>query len=446
MDRITIEFEWISPEGARGPELRATWAYLRIRVGNEVVTRVEDTVAHSVRLGVYGPLYPLAEWIVSNWWSLLHEVMSPKRKDERDYALRHDVGEAAEGYALPSLRCQPEGERTALVWRKRDLTSQHVCFLDEGHAVVSTRQLEDELRSFICAVVTRLEDEGVADTFLAAEWNAINAADADEQDYCRALGRLGLDPYAPESELIGHAVIGLSEQLPAQAFDEFLAVANARELETQGNQLLRFFTEARTRDIDVPSLRALKEQAKGLVTEALDEPFPWDRGYAFARGLRALLGTASANPVPDVGALGTLFQVQPDVWENVVTRTNGMSAFLSAAVGRMRNDAPCFAIKPVRTHPGQVFLLCRALYEYLATPEPAVAVVTEAHSERQKRSRAFAAEFLAPAAQLAALIDSAVVTHDDIEDLAARFGVSAWVIRLQIANHQLATLPFMEQA
>lgn len=76
MNQLTFDFEWKDPGGARGPELSATWARLEIRVGDVPVTRVDDLRARSVRNAIYGPLYPVAEWIVSNWWSLLYEVPS----------------------------------------------------------------------------------------------------------------------------------------------------------------------------------------------------------------------------------------------------------------------------------------------------------------------------------------------------------------------------------
>lgn len=210
MTDFSIDFEWVSPEGARGAELRATWANLRIRVGNELVTRLEDLTTNSMRSGVYGPLYPLAEWIVLHWWSLLYEVYQPKRTTESDYNQRHNFAAAAEGFALPWLQCTPEGRQTHLQWRRRHLSLYNVHFINEGQCYVSSRQFENELRRFIEAVITRLEDEGVPDTLLAEEWNAINAADAAEQQYCAALGRLGLDPYAPESEEAGQTVIKLA--------------------------------------------------------------------------------------------------------------------------------------------------------------------------------------------------------------------------------------------
>lgn len=440
MPELHMDFEWVSPEGARGPELRATWARLRVTVGDEDVTRVEDLVSHGTCGGVYGPLYPVAEWIVTNWWFLLHEVTSPDKDSSKEYARRHNLAAAAEGFSLPSLTIKPEGQRTVLHWSRRRLPRHDIQFINENKAIVDTNQLEAELRSFIQAVVTRLEDEGVHGTLLAEEWQAINDADDEERAYCAALGRLGLDPYAPESEATGHAVISLAEQLPPHVFDEFMYTADVLELEAQGASLTRFLTEAGALELDLPALRRLKEDTRSLAAQASGQTLPWDQGYVFAQGLRALLNGSATPPVSTLADLGILLSAPPDTWASAVSATNGMSSFLKAAVGAMRTQSPFFAIAPDRNETGRVFLLCLALYEYLTTPEPSAAVVTNAASEQQKRNRAFAAEFLAPAALLRDNIQKRVIGNDDITDLAALFGTSEYVIRHQIRNHKLAEI------
>lgn len=83
--------------------------------------------------------------------------------------------------------------------------------------------------------------------------------------------------------------------------------------------------------------------------------------------------------------------------------------------------------------------VCRALFEYLVVPQPeSVALVTPTYSERQKRNRAFSAEFVAPAEQLRQVIKGPVVTEEEIQEVAAQFGTSEYVIRHQIIDHDLA--------
>jgi hypothetical protein len=57
MSGLRFEFEWESPLGSGGPELRAMWAHLAITVNGIPVTQVHDT-ARSVRDGILSPALP----------------------------------------------------------------------------------------------------------------------------------------------------------------------------------------------------------------------------------------------------------------------------------------------------------------------------------------------------------------------------------------------------
>jgi Zn-dependent peptidase ImmA (M78 family) len=116
-----------------------------------------------------------------------------------------------------------------------------------------------------------------------------------------------------------------------------------------------------------------------------------------------------------------------------------MWRFLNAVVARTPSESPYFAVQR-RHEAGTVFTLCRALFEYLIANDASVAIVTQTYSERQKRNRAFAAEFIAPAQRLRESINTKIVTEEDIQDLALSFGTSDFVIRHQIQNHRLARI------
>jgi len=79
------------------------------------------------------------------------------------------------------------------------------------------------------------------------------------------------------------------------------------------------------------------------------------------------------------------------------------------------------------------------LAEVLTSPG-SPALLTRTQSDRQQRSRAFAAEFLAPAAALQAKVPRPVLDEEDVEELAAKFGVSPLLISHQLENHQIARI------
>ena len=57
---LSFAFDWMDAERIAGPELAATWASLRIEVGDSVITRLFDERSRTIRDMIFVPLYPLA--------------------------------------------------------------------------------------------------------------------------------------------------------------------------------------------------------------------------------------------------------------------------------------------------------------------------------------------------------------------------------------------------
>lgn len=432
MSDFKLDFEWESSAGAQGPELRSTWARLRISVGSETITRVEDRSSRSVRDGIYLPLYPLAEWLAANWWALLYEIAAPRRISGNGYTHRHLLSAASEGYALPPLKIQPEGRTVNLMWEPVDLPDCRLHFLSRGSAYLERDQLEEALRKFVRSVVGRLEDQGLDDTFLSDEWRAIENADPEERLFCQAAGALGWDPYDLREDDARSLIEGVKE-LPSNLTEEFLATADPRSLVQQARAIVSFVSDAAKAETGLAALKDLRGDIDDPA--ALNLP-PWDQGYAAARRLRERLGlNGCIIDTPD--SLGKALKEDPASWKLAIEARPELR-FLEVLVAITKNGSPRFAVD--RSHsPGQTFALSRALFEYLNAPEGAASLVTASYSERQKRNRAFAAEFLVPAHLLRQRLGP-VVTEEEIEELAQKFGVSSYVVRHQIENHRLAHL------
>ena len=147
MPKLHFEFDWVDAEGVRGPELSATWASLRIAAGDSVITRVLDSRAKTVvRDFVYVPLYPLAEWLVTNWWFLANEFQNPNKQGDPEFHRRHSLSAGREGYAFPSLEVVSSGARTRLSWKRDAPQWTRVEFLDQGQASVDSLELR---RAFV---------------------------------------------------------------------------------------------------------------------------------------------------------------------------------------------------------------------------------------------------------------------------------------------------------
>ena len=65
-------------------------------------------------------------------------------------------------------------------------------------------------------------------------------------------------------------------------------------------------------------------------------------------------------------------------------------------------------------------------------------LVIDTNTERQKRNRAFAAEFLAPAEQIKRRLAGKETTREEMDEIAYTMGVSSYVVAHQVQNHGLA--------
>jgi len=435
---LQIEFDWEDPQAAKGPELRATWARLLILINDVPITQVQDYSARSVRDGIYVPLYPLAEWLAMHWWSLFHEYENPhlQRDVSGSYPMRHNLRYAREGFALPDLDIRPMGRTVFFEWKVADMPARKVRFLQEGTAHIETSVVYEALANFITAVVRRLESFDVSNTPLKDEWKAIEEADLEEQTFCEAVAALGLDPYSlPDAER--ETIVQVSEKLPKELMADFFATANSRHLSTQLARLLDGVNRIKALPGDLTPLRDLQKD-----TQKIDVLYtPWEQGYAFARELRKQLGIED-RLIGDMHDFSACLGVETQALQQVILSTdatNGHARFFDALVDVNEKGSPGFLIEK-RQEEARKFALCRGLFEYLTSDTGASALLSTTRSERQKRNRAFAAEFLAPAALLKEHLRGETLAEEEVDDVAEVFGVSSYVIRHQIDNHHLARL------
>ncbi|WP_295577113.1 hypothetical protein [uncultured Lamprocystis sp.] len=223
MSELCFDLEWERVDGSRGDELAATWARLSIRVDATTITRVNDYRSLGLRDRILIPLYPLAEWIATHWWSLLYEVQATGRDG---YERRHNLRFGREGFALPDLFIKPTGERALIEWRALELPEARVGFSAGGTRDLELASIRDSLFDLIETLLARLDQEGVTDTGLHQEWRAIQAADEAEAAFCIAAARLGQDPY-DLSEPEADAILAAANRLPVGWQDDFFDVANS---------------------------------------------------------------------------------------------------------------------------------------------------------------------------------------------------------------------------
>ncbi len=413
---IRVHFDWVEAAPSADSLAQSTMAALTIEVDGAVVTSVLDRRSRSCRNHVVAPLGFVAQWLVGNWWRLFHEV-GDSRTPRPDFAEAHDFACVGDGYLLPSLTIAPTPEKMSLRWLRYRPSHSAIEFTEQGEAQVDRDALESAFGDLVEAVLDRLANDPAAAS-MRDEWGAIQAADEEEREFCRAAALLGLDPFAMPQELADQIIDFWNRAAPPLREDA-LVTASEHNLAP----LADWLTHA-TERVD-----SFAGGDWGAFRQELPRPSaqePYRRGHNLARAARALLQPGAlrydfaktrAEAIPCV-------TMQPP--------TKGIQGLVAA-------ESPACAVANGR-ETARRFLLARALGDYLGRTTQGPAILSGLATDRQAQSRAFAAEFLAPAEALRKELRSERIPLDDVDDLALEFGVSSYVVRHQIENHGLAQI------
>jgi hypothetical protein len=431
---LRIEWEWEGAPLVKAPELRATFARLRIFVGDECVTLVEDRESASSRRSISCSLYPLAEWIAYNWWFLqadnrLASVLTAVRSRRepplkyRQQWLRHGMRGAGDGFLWPNLFVIPDEPCTRLLWQsdKTIPPGWPIRFLTQGEAVVDSAELLQTLAGFVDSVIERLSDCGAGATRLAEEWSAIQGTDAEEAAYCLAAARLGLDPYSEAAKYEDEILRAAHEIAPEVLPDFFNSVdpdRMAKDLEWVMTAQAEIAQMSRSAD---STLEALRNEIVSSLSNVAGGA-PWERGYTGARMVRRVIGLDPLEPFDFGGYVSKAVVAAP-------SRT-------LQALGGGRDDAALAVVLARQQHEdSERFTLARAMWHLLRRPREEF-LITPAHTARQRAERAFAAELLAPAEGVAKLLGDSPdnIGVDELEMAERHFHVSSLIIQHQIDN------------
>ncbi len=378
-----------------------------------------------LRDGIYLSLFPVAEWIVENWWALLYEVSSPHRP--RGFLARHSLAAASEGFALPSLTIISEGPRIRVEWQAASRPGAHLSFVESGQEWIERDDVASGLSHLVTAVVSRLDESGIHGTHLQADWRAITQADREEREFCQAAGRLGLDPYAIKPEE-SDSILAAADRMPTDMLEELFSATDVGALVATSDCIKAFLDSSVGRSASLDNLTHLK---KHLPQQYRPER-PWDFGYATARELRKRLNLGN-DAIPSVDALGQALQIPQSDWLDSISEI-GLLSGVDVIVASSRDSSPFFGLRRY-TPRAKTFAVSRGLFEYLHFEQ---SLVTRSQTYRQKMNRAFAAELLAPSEALRQLVQDTLVSQEEVEDIAERFGTSEAVIRHQLENHGIA--------
>ncbi|MCI0642713.1 MAG: hypothetical protein L0Y72_03560 [Gemmataceae bacterium] len=428
---LSIKCDPIDQPAEIDPVDRKTWCALRITVKGRTVTRIWDKARQEERSLLYVPAFPIAEWIVTNWWTLLNEPSPtpeiPKSSAARlPWIQRHCVRSADSGLLLPSLFLFNDGRGIRLEWLadERDaLPNMPGEFVDTGFDHLENSDVEDVLSEFVIEVLQRtddLQDERVEK--LKQNWQAIRNAGADEARFCVAAGRLGVDPYDPSQM---HADLAsfiesvlVDPDLPIAR--DLTEVAEADAVADQWSWIRKHTAACKLGRINLPL--QIGSGIAGLP--------PSQFGYRMAAEVRRANHLSPTAPVKSLeeiaqASAGGSFRFQD---QNHVPGRN-----VRAVVGWTPGHEIVLAGPRSPRDDSQRFLSARGLYLALFACHRSERLVTHSYTWDQQASRAFAAELLAPQAALVAEASS-TVDQSTVEKLAAHFDASTVVIERQLEN------------
>ncbi len=203
---LLLECDPIDQPAATDPVERSTWCSLRIRVGERYVSRIWDKTLQSERTSLYLPAFPVAAWVVQNWWSLLNELCSweivPNSAVDAArsrWLKRHCLRSADSSLMLPALYIFHDGQSLRAEWQsdpQGSMPNMPGEFVADGADSLDSNATQDSLAQFIDMVLARVTEVGDARVHgVVEQWRAIQGADGEEQAFCTLAGRMGIDPY-----------------------------------------------------------------------------------------------------------------------------------------------------------------------------------------------------------------------------------------------------------
>lgn len=438
-ESLSIRCEWLDQPCAADPLERRTWGCIRMQTGGgRRITRVFDRSAKSEHEGLDIPAYPVARWIIANWWALLYEpcrtetipLASPEMKDEtRQWIDRHCLRAAESGLLLPRLFIFNDGRRICLRWFSDEedaFPSMPAQFVEDGCAYVERDEARRALGDFLCNVLDRVESfNDPRSLALQRNWKAIVNADSAESDFCAAAGRMGLDPYTSggwNAPLLSLIETGLGEDLSSPLVVDFLETTDSDHAPSEWE-----WVAETTHGLDL-------ERRQAEHPAAPSSPVAAKTGYARAADCRRMANLGSEQYLGSVQDAARAMGL-PSL--DIVDHNHLSTRHFNAAVGWKAGRQPLIAGPMPKVPYNRRFLEARGLYHAAFGCGQTPRLVSAARTWDQQASRAFAAELLIPRE----VVRSRIPANADMDEkgdlivqLSQDFGVSTMVVQHQLDN------------
>ena len=425
-DELKIEYEWLDrPEGDLEAG-RACEAVIGIRLGDEYLTRLDDSWGQTVRNQMRVSAHTLATWFASNWWRLRWEPETPGSRRDVDWRMSHCMAAAGAGYVWPNVIFASDGDSLAVASRpgRKAVAFEPVRYLNRIDGRISAEEFERSVDQFLEGVLSRLYSMNVPGDDLLELWTEVMRERQDPKlTQWRKLEALcGYDPdEAPAAiiELLRDDNAGLG----GEALEEVAAVgrhATAKLLKPILS-LAKAVAAPRAGGFR-GSMPTLTNKPRTVAGER-----PWQAATKLAQFARRQWGLEK-KPIKDK-ALADLLGMKASVFAEQVK-----SAALPLALRAGTSDSFDIYFNSSWAT-SRRFACSRLIGDHLYFRNQGRLIpATDAKTSRQQFQRAFAQELLCPFDALLEKIQTEQPNEEDISEAAAYFEVSPLMVETTLVN------------
>ena len=278
--------------------------------------------------------------------------------------------------------------------------SRMVRFISSGYKRVSSEELWLAFSSIIEQVINRMRQQGVTKSPLTEEWERISAAQRGKGNFFKKITRVDIYPYA-EGARFTDGIIRAASTLAEDILTDFLDVARPDAIEEEIDWVLSSTDISVEHSVDLTNGLPRVAHIEDATTY---RQYPWRTGWRSASLLRAELGL---EPSDSARTGDSVRRPSLSPWPIKGCRRSVMRMALRWGSSCCPGTWPEDRVGSPKT---------RAIWHLLDNPK-GIFLVVASYGIRQKIERAFAAEFLAPAEGIRAIIsDPSAVSWDEVRE------------------------------
>ena len=363
--------------------------------------------------GITLPAYSLAGWFAWNWWRLLWEPEFSYREPTPEWIETHYLNSIPDGWLWPRIKVVSDGLFITLTTTPSpQLSVGKVRYQISGREEISVDDFRSGVKDFIEKVLARLDESSLEDTPLHSLWKDIQDEEADPQLslFRKVEAFHGSEPDVLAPEKVESYI----------RYGKEFGEGSMLEVISESPQALSTMKDSLDFDSSPADRVSLSLEKVSLSS------VPWRVGREAARELREQ-ERLGIDPISDVKLAG-LFGVSREAL-NSSSQQRPLSFELD------REEGSSLVLKSFRVT-ARRFALSRLFGDWILDQGAySLRPATDSATYRQKRQRAFAAEFLCPLESLEEFLGGDF-SEEKRTDAADHFEVSPWTVDTTLVNHE----------